>query len=817
MEKHKLFGNLFLQKKIVAPILILLFFFLPAANQNALASPDMTIQPNAEYAGSIENEHDEDNYLLSVSVPSSIQIEFKHEIPQDFAGWDVTVLNAKNETLTTLFSDTDDVYMLSDKVRVPAGTYKIKIERAANWNDIGYTFTAFVKNESADNYEKESNNTRTTALKITMGKEYTGNIQDAHDADYYSFSLPSQTDIQIRFQHEIPEDPAAWEIYIYDAKNEEAAEFYSYTEDADISSDPVSLPAGQYYIKVDRGPSWDDIDYMLTVQNAGSTVGTPSESAPEKSASPAKTANPASPSATDTPPDVSASPSEPVILPQTPETIVYQNFEPYNFLNSRDSFLKNYGISESYMSMLKSGMGYSVKKLIDNMAGKSWNGSCIGMSASLIALNTGIISPGYWQQGTNNITDLQQPNINANMNDVVNFYQLMQCLPDNIERTYFSNDQEAFKFLVNETKKITEGGSPVLINFTLRVKGTNELNAHSIVAYGILENDSVYHILIADPSKKITAFNVAKDFSSYAIENDAVLNYDILHIQNIISDPSQISLINPQTGASNVSKYHFSNPLLIAQVIFSFQVSDEAGQSAIVQKDGINGNLPLDRILLPGITSEGDTAGADAFYILPEQEAYTVRYSSPADTALSMNYDDTMEEVKASAAESVQFDPSGSVTMESEEGKPFEISLTADQPSAGMQWETVTVSGNASETVTIKNVGDGIMIEGPGMTGVTVTGTLDGQMAAVSVPYVEDNFLIKANPLTGNGLTAFFDENNDGTFEKAVQSVQQVAGSGMVSTGVHPALIIIPCIVIMLAVPACILLVTHNKRKKRHS
>ncbi|MHB1314703.1 MAG: hypothetical protein ACYCX2_04365 [Christensenellales bacterium] len=761
-------------------IVILMLLF--SLNQEALASAEVTIQPDMEYSGNIGDAGDYDFYRLVIGAPSSLEIRFRHEIPEDFAGWDILLYTASNELLTTFFSGTEDVEMISDKVRVPAGTYRIKVERAANWSDIGYMVTAMVTDESANTFEREDNDTRSRAQAISVNKEYTGNIQDAGDSDYYKFTMAASFDLSIGFMHEVPEDFAGWDIMLYTSDNELLTSFYSGTDDVNLLFEPVSLAAGTYYIKVERAANWNDIDYVLsanmTAQSGGNTETTaPSEPTQEPMESPDIAPIPTASNET------ASTPAESAQMTETPQiTPVDSNpseFDAYRFLNNPDSFPEDYSISGQYLSMLKEGMGYSIRKLIDDQAKKSWSGSCAGMSASLIAFHNLKLVPDYWQSGAGRISDLEQPDRSMQVNDLIHFYQLMQCLPENIERPHLTNDAEAFMTLTEETKKIAGGGSPVMIIFALKAKSNGRYAEHAIVAYGITENESGYHILIADPNKQITAINLAKDYSSFSFELNGPLKYEYTRMLHILSDPDQISLINPQTGESNVSRYHYSNPLLILKAIMPFYVSSDSGESSSVSEDNYAGDLQIDRVfLMPRVTADGDILDSDACYMLPGEDGYTVQFDNPSEVTLSLCYDGTLEDVSASEAESVYFKPSGGVVLESAPDGTFEISLTFDQPSAEMEWPTVMIAGNAAETTSVEQTPDGIVVEGVGLTDITVTGVQETGQTEIRIPLIQDKFLIAADEQNSGSLAIFLDEDQNGSFEAQMQSAG-VSGSSV--------------------------------------
>jgi fibronectin type 3 domain-containing protein/Ni,Fe-hydrogenase III component G len=257
MSKFK--GNWFILSFIFTLAFFSLFF-----SQSALASGEVSMTPNVEYTGNLQDYYDVDSYRINISTPSSVQIRFKHAVPADDSSWYIALYDSEmNETITSFYSETPNTNLLSSKVRVPAGTYYIKVN-TYNWNSIDYNITAIVVNESASNFEREVNDTVGLAQTITGNKEYTGNLQDYYDDDYYKINITTPSSVQIRFRHVVPADDSSWYIALYDSEMDETiTDFYSETTNTNLLSSKVRVPAGTYYIKVNTY-NWSNIDYNIT-------------------------------------------------------------------------------------------------------------------------------------------------------------------------------------------------------------------------------------------------------------------------------------------------------------------------------------------------------------------------------------------------------------------------------------------------------------------------------------------------------------------------------------------------------------------------
>lgn len=101
-----------------------------------------------------------------------------------------------------------------------------------------------------------------------VNKAYTGSLSSENDVDYYSFSLAAAGKASVNFRH-IPVGSGDWEIQIWDAQYTQASGSYftSGSGDATLTSNELTLPAGDYYVKVNKKPyySFSNTDYVLTV------------------------------------------------------------------------------------------------------------------------------------------------------------------------------------------------------------------------------------------------------------------------------------------------------------------------------------------------------------------------------------------------------------------------------------------------------------------------------------------------------------------------------------------------------------------------
>ena len=460
-----------------------------------------------------------------------------------------------------------------------------------------------------------------------------------------------------------------------------------------------------------------------------------------------------------------------------------------------------------------------MKEQIDQYEANSWNGSCLGMSASLISFFNQNLSPVKWDSNDNakNVYGLATPVTDDKVNDLINFYQLMALLPDNVEMPKVSSNLEAFEDLVTYTKNIASGGPLVQFTFELKANKDSKDYMHTVVAYGITEFSTHYDILIADPDKEIAFFSVSKDFTTPKIVANPgeTVPYSFISAISVINDPKEISLINPQTGASYVKKHDYTAPwLIILKDLGSLILSNLSGQSDTIVNGAVSGNLPIGNVKqISGGSDEGNEP-FETFYELPKEDAYNINLDNPADINLSICYVDTLEGVKSSAAQSVSFSPTDGIGLASEAGKPFELSMTFNNSTSTVPWSTVTVAGNAAATTSMEKTSEGIVVKGDGLSGLKVTGQLNGNQTTVNIPPSEDKFLIKETAPGKTDMGIYLDSNNDGTYEKLAQTGNAIQTS---SNTFAPSMLLVAVALVVVAVLLMLLMLLFLRKKRKHT
>lgn len=239
-----------------------------------LSSENINIITNKKYTGNLSSSDDIDYYKFTIKGRRKVWIDFTHEKHNDDDNmWQISLLDDSDDPLLEFTSNGGNAKVVSDKLRLPSGSYYIKVE-PDYWNNSDYSFFIHSKKEKG-NVEKEDNDDYPRATKINLNSSVIGNVQNENDIDYYMFILKSRSSVSISFKHQkTNETDNNWEFSLYSSKSDEA--IYNKEDYSEISvrgdspkviSRWKSLKSGIYYIKV-KAYYYNNMDYSIKVKSS---------------------------------------------------------------------------------------------------------------------------------------------------------------------------------------------------------------------------------------------------------------------------------------------------------------------------------------------------------------------------------------------------------------------------------------------------------------------------------------------------------------------------------------------------------------------
>ncbi|SEO51421.1 PPC domain-containing protein [Paenibacillus sp. OV219] len=137
------------------------------------------------------------------------------------------------------------------QVGLPAGEYYLKVYGDSydySTVDVPYNFT--VAYNEGTTYEKENNNTLSSATTIALNKDYTAQLQYYNDTDYYKLHLDKSGRVGISLRNI---SGKRWYYQLYDGSGN-AYSWSGYTDNSQLAKGNsvtyIGLPAGDYYLRV---------------------------------------------------------------------------------------------------------------------------------------------------------------------------------------------------------------------------------------------------------------------------------------------------------------------------------------------------------------------------------------------------------------------------------------------------------------------------------------------------------------------------------------------------------------------------------------
>lgn len=224
------------------------------------------INVNTQYYGNIQLRDDTDWYKFTIPYDGAIFLNFTHDYREDSAiFWKVDLYNGNYSEMETYSFRGNVISSDSYQIGVPAGTYYLKIHRQYFHMDLEYGLKV---NYSASNvWEKEFNDSYSTATPIVLNTTYIGSIQgNRSDADWYKLTVPASGTYHFSFAHEYIENGGKfWEVIFYDSSFKEKSFSYYLGEDKTDGVNVELDSAGVYYIKITDSWNQSCMPYYFSV------------------------------------------------------------------------------------------------------------------------------------------------------------------------------------------------------------------------------------------------------------------------------------------------------------------------------------------------------------------------------------------------------------------------------------------------------------------------------------------------------------------------------------------------------------------------
>ncbi len=191
--------------------------------------------------------------------------------------WILTVYDMNGNIVYTQDISGDTNRQVSPRIGVDAGSYTIKVKQGSTLAKT--EFALLVKKVDDYYWEKESNETISTATQIKPNASYNGSVMTINDQDYYVLNLEKDGVLEVNFKHEYFNDTARrWNLTVMDDKSSILYSADLTGQQDNYFAPKIGLPVGAYYIRV-RCYAYNSINkagntmpYQVTARFTASTV-----------------------------------------------------------------------------------------------------------------------------------------------------------------------------------------------------------------------------------------------------------------------------------------------------------------------------------------------------------------------------------------------------------------------------------------------------------------------------------------------------------------------------------------------------------------
>jgi ell wall binding domain 2 (CWB2) len=224
------------------------------------------VELNKAYQGNLQEDnynHEEDWYTYSLVKPGNVSVKIDRVAG---SSWVVEVLDKTGKPFTEVVTKYDSYASGQETVDValPTGQFYIRIGHYTGTERVNYKF--IVEFTQSEYYEKEFNNSLSSANKVELNQTYKGIIQDEvyNEVDFYTFSLSKAGFITLEMDRKAN---AGWTIEVLDKNGSVLSEKHTdYGSNANGKEQVnIGLPNGDYFIKISNYTSSEGIPYSFKV------------------------------------------------------------------------------------------------------------------------------------------------------------------------------------------------------------------------------------------------------------------------------------------------------------------------------------------------------------------------------------------------------------------------------------------------------------------------------------------------------------------------------------------------------------------------
>lgn len=216
---------------------------------------------NTEKRGEIyqkrNGRYDIDYFKVSVS-----EIGFLQFIGSAERGWSYgfnIYKEDQNGNIDLLYEDGLKTESKTPRFLATPGNYYVELKDG----DASYVLTANFTSVTNSFHEVENNDVYISATEIQNNVEYSGNLEDKKDIDWYHMTLQTPQLAQVILKTPRQEDDEIYDITLYKNINDQLKKIVNFTSiknNVMHNTEQKYLESGEYYIKVKKGGYFDNIE-----------------------------------------------------------------------------------------------------------------------------------------------------------------------------------------------------------------------------------------------------------------------------------------------------------------------------------------------------------------------------------------------------------------------------------------------------------------------------------------------------------------------------------------------------------------------------
>ncbi len=233
------------------------------AESNNTPATANAVPVNKDIHGSIGTKGDVDCYQFRLDSDSAVQLRYSFaSTGSSSRTYVLTVMDSNQRVLQSVTIGGKETSRVIAPVALKAGIYTVKVE---NPQYVKQEYTLRIVCRDVALSESEPNNAAAAATAISIGSPVTGALSAESDEDYYSITFAEQKTITFSFSF-TPGTGSRNAFSISIERNGKTEWKQTVTAASGGIEQAMTVPAGEYYIRIKPGSAWNGNLYTISVE-----------------------------------------------------------------------------------------------------------------------------------------------------------------------------------------------------------------------------------------------------------------------------------------------------------------------------------------------------------------------------------------------------------------------------------------------------------------------------------------------------------------------------------------------------------------------